>query len=93
MTKQEEIREGIARECLKSLKLVMGFGMYNFGHWESLTEKEKQSYFYMADQILSYLHSQGIVIKTDRELPADGRGSLEDWEYEYVAVVPLIKEK
>ena len=56
MTKQEEIREGIAR---------IGLGGIN-----PLKNALPNEYGYkIADDILSYLHSQGVVIKVKRELP------------------------
>ncbi len=45
-----------------------------------------------AHTIMAKESYQGVVIKVDRELPNEGRGSLEDWGYEYVAVVPLVKD-
>ncbi len=57
--------------------------------------------------IMAYLHSQGVVMKVDRELPEDwikglrGKLNLTDWDYEdlmlyllrsgYVATEPLIE--
>ncbi len=54
-TKQEEIRERIAREYMAATD-----GEYRDGDGS-------RSIF--VDQILSYLHSQGVVIKVEWELP------------------------
>jgi len=59
MTRQEELREGIT-------KLVADTALDNQWH---LVEQIKDYDYKRADQILSYLYSQGVVIKVDRELP------------------------
>ena len=63
MTKQEKIREGVAsltRDRFKQPAENAGLDWdENFNH-------------YLASDILSYLHSQGVVIKVDRELPEIG---------------------
>jgi len=56
MTKQEEIREGIAREYMAATGMEYREG------------DGKRSIF--VDQILAYLHSQGCVLKVERELPS-----------------------
>jgi len=51
----------------------------------------------ITEQILSYLHSQGCVLKVDRELPKDDEEAwqriIEKSGAGYVAVEPLIEEK
>ena len=54
MTKQEEIREGIARELARQDDELI---------WEHLKPEIQAVFFLEANQILSYLHSQGVVIK------------------------------
>ncbi len=71
MNKQEEIREGVARNIAGPLL-----------DWE-LTLK-------IADQVLQYLHSQGVVIKVEREIY---EGYQEAVRAGYVAVEPLIEEE
>jgi len=62
-----------------------------------------------AQEILAYLHSQGVVIKVEKELPSDKNlygvakdnmaagcyyhGQIDMKEAGYVAVEPIIKEK
>ncbi len=91
MTKQEEIREGIFRIILDNC-------------WTS--ESEEASIFGAALRIVDYLHSQGVMLKRESELPDnvcendDGRDlttgyklAQEDMlEAGYVAVKPLIEE-
>ena len=73
MTKQEEIREGIAEFLWKR-----GAKHTRFWPFSALEKVEKESpylkgtrqaYLKKVDQLLSYLHSQGVVIKVERELP------------------------
>lgn len=65
MNERDRIREEIAKELLKSLKRVMGFGIYKEGQWEALSEKERQPYLYMANQILSKV----LIEADDQSLP------------------------
>ncbi len=62
MTKQEKIREGIAeivRDCgIRRFQKEKPYAMH-----ELLTD--------CADAVLSYLHSQGVVIKVEGELPIE----------------------
>lgn len=109
MTKQEEIREGMAK------KLCLCDAL----DWEQLPEsgyansKDRAYYRRLAASILQDLHSQGCVLKVDRELPKNPFHELElvDDVYihrsrkihraaqqymlnaGYVAVEPLIEEK
>ncbi len=69
MTKQEEIREGIAK----------GLAHCDIIEWEELTNENKQHYLSEADRIRNYLHSQGVVIKVDRELPNVSKSEFEEW--------------
>lgn len=46
-------REKIAIQILKSLKKAIGFGDYKTGHWEAMTDRERQVYLEMADQIVA----------------------------------------
>ncbi len=106
MTKQEEIREGIREGIAKILSedLVITIG-------ESVDEGEYVSALQMArlkeaDVVLAYLHSQGVVIKVERELPE--RTWYNDWGGEsgkagyklcqddmagYEATIPLIEKQ
>ena len=68
MTKQEEIREGIAGViCDKICGYCAGRGeeIYN-----GLEERDKGDFRVDADKIIAYLHNNDVVIKVDRELPA-----------------------
>ena len=67
MTKQEEIREGLAQSLFNSQ-------MYNdqcFGAdtRKKVWDKENEHYYAWADNILYDLHSEGVVLKSKRELP------------------------
>ncbi len=106
MPTREEIREGIARIT---------------HHWHCPSEKweerdnylsslgwlgpEPEYYYKLADELLPYLHSQGVVIKVDRELLKKKtiENHLSSWAnwYEgqqdmlkagYVAVAPLVEK-
>jgi len=85
-SKQEEIREGIAKQLLQGTidarygcpqKDLEGNPSVQTG-WASEPDKVREHYLQKADQILIYLHSQGVVIKVDRELP-EHWGNKIDW--------------
>ena len=61
MNKQEEIREGIAKRVCCLNPQECGTCKKCPDEWEDVAEQ--------VDEILSYLHSQGVVIKVNRELP------------------------
>jgi len=83
MTKQEEIREGIAALA----------GEYAFDkQYKDLTSHEKNSAGNWARMLMIKLHSQGVVIKDNRD-PADCESCPVAVICGYVAVEPLIKEK
>ena len=90
MTKQEEIREGIARIIVRELKLAMGFGVYKEGHWEKMTPKEQQSYLHIAEEIQKFEDSQGVAIKVEGELPGVefilGLAGLKGTEYDQAII-------
>ena len=56
MSKQESIREGIA-------KIVFSNGDFDDAKVFWGNEKRKEHYRWMADELLTYLHSQDVVIK------------------------------
>ena len=58
MTSQEEIKEGVAQWLS---------GYFKFG-WQQLDDKQHQQKLDEAQSLLSYLHSQGVVIKIDKKL-------------------------
>ena len=71
MSKQEEIREKLAEYMYNT---VCGIECHGAGGWgqtykDDATEEEKNDYRRYANTILSHLHSQGAVLKVDRELP------------------------
>jgi len=68
VTKQEERREGIAKICQEC--------EFPYWSWETLDLDVREDYLNQADKILSYLHSQGVVIRVDRELPDSAYDSL-----------------
>ena len=61
MTKRKEIREGIAKIVFNARQPDSDF--------ECLYKHQQEAWRCVADKLLSYLHSQGVVIKVDRELP------------------------
>lgn len=88
MTKQQEIREGIAR--------AIGGIIFDTGRVMDYCD----CHLY-ADMLLSYLHSQGVVLKVERELPVMPtlptfgdhlirRTQLDMLKAGYVAVEPLV---
>jgi len=92
MTKQEEIREGIARElCYEWWNPIT--------RWEDLDEMNRTIYYHLANAVVSYLHSQGVVIQVKGELPSIfdvGEDVISALEYKkklegYVAVEPLVE--
>jgi len=94
---REEIREGIAKRINHNDSL----------EWCVASEQVRLSCLQKSDGILSYLHSKGVVIKVDRELPQCPYNKLSWGDYEqsiykqgqedmvkvgYGAFEPLIKE-
>ncbi len=65
-TKQEEIREGLAKRRYYDGMIGIGSGI---PQWEDRTEAEREHFRAKIDDDFNYLHSQGVVIKVDRELP------------------------
>jgi len=74
MTKQEEIREGIAKTVNNFMRpsIVKNSKVYNVSR--------------LTSEILSYLHSQGVVVK------GDSLGVSHPHLSAYYTVEPLIKE-
>ena len=69
MNKQEEIREGIKNLIDKNTHFYKGNYSPLAG---TLTSSRREMWCkpsYLADEIFSYLHSQGVVIKVEKELP------------------------
>ena len=97
MTKQEEIREGLDKIIYQNVYAACA----EFGGEADAETKEE------VNEILNYLHSQGVVIKSDKPLPKPilGRNMSERdkeykaaiWEYSQGAMLdaatePLVKE-
>lgn len=77
MTKQEEIREGIAsriwyRASLPSVNIK----------WEELTSFARDCWLHLADEEMSILRSQGVVLRVDKELPQPDYAG-ENWYGSY----------
>ena len=98
MTKQEEIREGIAE--LEHLQWAQWSRVRNPDHplidvpYSKLSEKDKELDRVWAQKVLFYLHSKGIVIKVERELGfarVDGTGR-ELWYDGYKAAMDDYEE-
>ncbi len=65
MSKQEEIREGI-KERIGNALIAIGCGEGSCPHAEMKALEVQER---CLDEILDYLHSQGVVIKIESELP------------------------
>ena len=90
MSKQEEIREWVAKWFQAHERPYTTDTIFKCTIWDSD--------YKLADQVLSYLHSQGVVIKVDRELPSHldtdpmyKAGWVDAIGNGYVAVEPIIK--
>ncbi len=68
--KQEKIREGMA-EYLWENRVGETTASDWADTWVELPEMNKEGYREDAGAFMIYLHSQGVVIKVDRELPLD----------------------
>lgn len=67
MTKQEEIREGIARNAYIWASFTCGED--SIEPLENLSAEKQKVYFTFAHQLAIFLDRQGVVIKVERELP------------------------
>ena len=97
MTKQEEIREGIAQWLYCQYRERRIGENWTFD-WEKVSEEIKDKFREHTKNLAQYLHSQDVVLKVDRELPKlidRFRGQVkrvliqDNWS----AVEPLIKEE
>ena len=68
MTRREEIREGVAKNIFLKQRTSDDY-IYRRPCWEELGASAKKPFYKEADGISRFLHSQGVVIKVDRELP------------------------
>ncbi len=76
---REEIREGISRRLFQ---IENNFEVTD-EWWAEMCENEWSNAIVCsenADKILNYLHSQGVVIKVDKELPKPLTASYIDWD-------------
>ena len=107
MTKQEEIREGVALSLslgmLKKDDAIDEDGeLWTDDGYYFFTDSARERF---ANRVLQYLHSQGVVIKVDRECPSISSAvrcatklgvfhitQLDMLEAGYVVVEPLIAE-
>ena len=100
MTKQEEIRKGIAKRLYAE-----HYSISKEDTFETTYKRYQVECLDMADVALSYLHSQGGVMKVDKGLPENvvqefspeydngyHRGEMDMLKAGYVATEPLIKE-
>lgn len=71
MTKQEKIREGVARQLYYWLTMAYrNEDNFNETAWEAISEKDREYYReYYAEPLMKSLHSQGVVIRVEKELP------------------------
>jgi len=68
MDKRETIREGFAQLDWEESQEEWIRANDDFA-WENISESDRESMRERADMFLSYLHSQGLVIQVERELP------------------------
>lgn len=84
MTKQEEIRKGIAiifhNIERRRLKFTEPNSPFNI-EWGQLSWAFKEKYKEMADEVRIFEDSQGVVIKVDRELPRNPYFDTHSHEY------------
>ena len=66
MTKQEKIRDGMAERCFENCD---GATQEQCDELNKKYDAVDACRYCGADQVLAYLHSQGVVIKVKRELP------------------------
>lgn len=92
ITKQEKIREGIA-------KLLSIFDGHGETWWEKKGDKAwRDKYLFRADGLMKYEDSQGVVLKVEGKWISQGQrmDSIDvhtmDGIEKYVATEPLIKE-
>ena len=86
MAKQEEIREGIAKQLCEIDLLFCGKNWEDIPEESRPSEKDRNYYRRQAVGFLNYLHSQGVVIKASEE-------DLDIGNAVVAAVEPLIKEE
>jgi len=79
MTRQEEIREGLTQRIMKPLDFV------------NLEETFPE--MTIPRLILEYLHSQGVVLKVERELPIEKIYYVEFGHYEDTMWIPFKTQK
>ena len=83
MTKQEEIREGIAKVC---------YCYYPWAElipWDETDIEDRAECYLQAESLLSYLHSKGVVVRTPTNLLTNEYYANNVGEY----VEPLIEEE
>ena len=83
MGAQEGIREGIARRLAE----IEGYD------WEYTDDYKRSRFMHQASEWCAYLHSQGVVIKVDKELPVDEIYYVEFGHYEDTKWVSLKTKK
>ena len=99
MTKQEEIREEVPNFINKHIKRSQDCGRRGISLRGSGLYLDAEPFM---EEVLTYLHSQGVVIKVDRKLPAthwENEDMIRGWNIAekemlnagYVAVEPLIE--
>ncbi len=71
MATREEIREGVAKELARQDDELI---------WGHIKAESQAVFLFEANQILSYLHSQGVAIKVERELPEPGYMVAPGWK-------------
>ena len=72
LTKQEELREGIARNAY--LWDMMRSGVSTINPFEELTEYRKKPYLVLAEQSCIFLHSEGLRLPNGEALVDEANG-------------------
>ncbi len=65
---REEIREGIAEELWPEIRSMWAASFWDL-EYKDLSDSAQESLLAFADRVMKREHSQGVVIKVDRELP------------------------
>ena len=78
MTRQSEIREGVA---LRLFKICNGLLDFDDEEWEFVPENIKQHFRAETAALFQYLYSQGVVLQVEREevMRLDERKKIQRW--------------
>ena len=90
MTKQEEVREGIARFIAEQLGEDWGM-LPDIATRKHYLIVDKEQYRRKADRLIIFLHDEGVAIKVDRELPDTFSSTYEEAESKRATQQDMLK--